>query len=241
MKKVLILILIILLGVMCYNTIKDGYEIGGFSVLGIGEMQAQNEELDTVIAQAEQLKNTDYLAKLGEISTAAKELQSTKKTYEELIAYSSEQEVLDAAKRERYDVEVLWTRVGNHATANGVVPRMDIVASTNNTPNANDLKFTVTGNYIALTDFIRDIEEDVKLGFTIEEFELLPVTSGDGTNLQATFRVKDIFINAETTTTTVSTPETESKNDTTTNNEGTQQNNETKQENKTEENNKTEQ
>lgn len=203
MKKVLILILIILLGVMCYNTIKNGYELAGFSVLGLGEIQVENENLDTELLKAEELKNKDYPSKLGEISTASKELLSTKKTYDELIAYSSEQEVIDAAKSERYDIEVLWTRVGNHATGNGVVPKMDLVASSNNTPNANDLKFTVTGNYIAITDFIRDIEEDVKLGFAIEEFELVPVTAGEGTNLQATFRVKDIFINAETT---ISTP-----------------------------------
>lgn len=207
MKKVLILILIILLGVMCFNTIKDGYKIGGFSVLGIEDIKKGNEDLDTVIEQAEHLKNTEYVSKLASISTAAKELQSTKKAYEELIAYSSEQEVMDAAKTERYDVEVLWTRVGNHATANGIIPKMEVVASVNNTPNANDLKFSVTGNYIAITDFIRDIEEDIKLGFSIEEFELVPVSSGDGTNLQATFRVKDIYINAETIT-TVSTPST---------------------------------
>ena len=97
-------------------------------------------------------------------------------------------------------MEVLWTRIGNHATANGIVPKMESVSSSNNTPNANDLKFTITGNYIAITDFIRDIEEDIKLGFAIEEFELVPVASGDGTQLQATFRVRDIFINTNTIT-----------------------------------------
>lgn len=200
MKKVLILILIILLGVMCYNTIIDGYEIAGFSVLGMGEIITENDKLDVAIDEAEQLKETTYVSTLGTISTAAKQLGSTKKTYEELVAYSSDQEIIDAAKSERYDVEVLWTRIGNHATANGIVPKMEIVSSSNNTPNANDLKFTITGNYIAITDFIRDIEEDIKLGFAIEEFELVPVASGDGTQLQATFRVRDIFINTNTIT-----------------------------------------
>lgn len=219
MKKVLILILIILLGVMCYNTIKDGYEIGGISILGIKDIQEQNEKLDKQIAEVEELKATEYPARLQEISADSKKLISTKKTYEELVAYSSEQEVIDAAKSERYDVEVLWTRVGNHATSNGVVPKMDIVASSNNTPNANDLKFTVTGNYIAITDFVRDLEEDIKLEFVIEEFELVPVTAGDGTNLQATFRVRDIFINADTTTTTTVTPETDTTEEEKTNTE----------------------
>ena len=73
MKKVLILILIILLGVMCYNTIIDGYEIAGFSVLGMGEIITENDKLDVAIDEAEQLKETTYVSTLGTISTAAKQ------------------------------------------------------------------------------------------------------------------------------------------------------------------------
>lgn len=204
MKKLLILIIIILLGFMCYNVVMKGYEIAGISVLSLEQIQNENSNLDASISKVEEAKATTYPAKLAEISSASKELLSNKKAYDELVAYSSEQEVIEASKGERYDIEVLWTRIGNHATANGVIPKMELVSSSKNTPNANDLKFTATGKYIALTDFIRDIEEDVKLGFTIEEFELVPVTAGDGTNLQATFKVKDIFINSETITNSTS-------------------------------------
>ena len=197
MKKVIILLI-----VLCYNTIKDGYNIGELSILSIGQIQEKNNDLDNKISEIDDLRESQYPAKLSEISSEAKKLLSNKKTYEELVAYSSEQDVLNASQTEMYDIEVLWTRIGNHATSNGVIPKMEIVSSSNNTPNANDLKFTATGNYIAITDFVRDIEEDVKLGFTIEEFELVPVTEGDGSNLQATFRVRDVFLNSETITTT---------------------------------------
>ena len=202
MKKVLILIIIILLIVLCYNTINDGFQIGNISVLSIGQIQQENNNLDNKIAEIEELKESQYPSKLTEISSEAKKMLSNKKTYEELVAYSSEQDVLNASQTEMYDIEVLWTRIGNHATSNGVITKMEVVSSSNNTPNANDLKFTATGNYIAITDFIRDIEEDVKLGFTIEEFELVPQTEGDGSILQATFRVRDVFLNSETITTT---------------------------------------
>lgn len=204
MKKILILILIILLGVMCYNTIIDGLQIAGFSIMSIGEIKQENENLDKIIEEAKNKEETEYPAKLNEIKTVAKELQTKKTKYEELKQYSSEQELLNAGQSERYNVEVLWTKIGNYATENGVIPKMEILSSSTSTPNANDLKITVTGNYIAITDFVRDIEDDAKLGFTIEEFELVPVTSGDGSNLQATFRVRDIFINQDTITTTTS-------------------------------------
>lgn len=202
MKKVLILIIIVLLGVMCYNVVMDGIEIGSFSILGIGKIQEENNNLTSTISKANELNDTEYPAKFSQINSAAKELKSTKTQYEELVKYSSEQEILDASKGERYDIEVLWTRIGNHATENGVVPKLEIMSSSNNTPNANDLKFTATGDYIGITDFIREIEEDAKLGFTIEEFELVPSVAGEGSVLQATFRVKDIFLNTETITTT---------------------------------------
>lgn len=202
MKKILILILIILLGVMCCNTITDGLQIAGFSIMSIGEIKQENENLDKTIEEAKNKEETEYPAKLNEINTVAKELQTKKNKYEELKQYSSEQELLNAGQSERYNVEVLWTKIGNYATENGVIPKMEILSSSTSTPNANDLKITVTGNYIAITDFVRDIEDDAKLGFTIEEFELVPVTSGDGSNLQATFKVRDIFINQDTITTT---------------------------------------
>lgn len=202
MKKVLILIIIVLLGVMCYNVVVDGIEIGEFSIWGIGKIQEENNNLDAKIDEVNELSDTEYPAKFSQINSAAKELENKKSEYEERVKYSTEQEILDASKGERYDIEVLWTRIGNHATENGVVPKLEIVSSSNNTPNANDLKFTATGDYIGITDFIREIEEDAKLGFTIEEFELVPSATGDGSVLQGTFRVKDIFLNSDTITTT---------------------------------------
>lgn len=202
MKKVLILIIIVLLGVMCYNVIVDGIEIGEFSIWGIGKIQEENNNLEAKIDEVNELNDTEYPAKFSQINSAATELEDKKNEYEERVKYSTEQEILDASKGERYDIEVLWTRIGNHATENGVVPKLEIVSSSNNTPNANDLKFTATGDYIGITDFIREIEEDAKLGFTIEEFELVPSTTGNGSILQGTFRVKDIFLNSDTITTT---------------------------------------
>ena len=202
MKKVLILVIIVLLGVLCYNTISNGYKIAGISVYGIGKIKEESKSLDDKISNVQQLEEVTYPAKLSELNTAAKNLRSTKKTYDELVVYSSEQEILNASQSERYNVEVLWARVGNHATSNNVVTKMDLVVSSENTPNANDLKFTATGNYSDLTDFIRELEDDDKLSFSIDEFEMVPVTGGNGSVLQATFRVKDIFINSETMTTT---------------------------------------
>ena len=179
MKKVLILILIVLLLVLCFNVVTSGYQIADIKILN--------------------LKEITYPAKINEMNTAAKKLLSSKKTYEELAAYSSEQDVLNATQTERYDIEVLWVRIGNHAEETGVVPKLEVLSSSNNTNGANDLRVTAIGNYIGITDFVREIEDDSKLGFAIENFELIPLSAASGAQLQASFKIKDIFINADTT------------------------------------------
>ena len=55
-----------------------------------------------------------------------------------------------------------------------------------------DLSFTVTGEYIALTDFVYSMENDEKLNFEISNF----VLEKGGENLQATFVVKEVPINS---------------------------------------------
>ena len=54
-----------------------------------------------------------------------------------------------------------------------------------------DLKFTVSGDYIPITEFIYHLEDDNKLGFEISNFEM----AKGGNNLQAAFTVKGVPIN----------------------------------------------
>ena len=202
MKKILIFILIILLGLLCYNIVTTGQEIAGVKILSIKEMQNANEELDTTIAQVEELKEVNYPAKISELNTTAEAMLKKKNEYEELQKYSSEQDVANAKQTEKYDMEVLWVRIGNHAEKCGVVPKLEILSSSDNTIGANDIRITATGSYIGISDFVRAIEDDSKMGFSIDSFELVPVTAGNGSELQATFKIKDVFLNYSTTTIT---------------------------------------
>lgn len=234
MKKILIIVMIVLLSVIAYATVVNGYSIGEFKVLGIKEIQINNNELDIKIQEANKKNTTTYQEKMNQLNVAAKDLITKKKSYEELVSYSKESDVAKAQQFQQYEVEVLWTKVGMYATKNGVVLKFDITESNNGTPNVNDLKFTATGSYISITDFVADLEKDAKLAFTIENFELVPVatqdTNANGRNLQATFRVKDIALNMNTTTispqssTTETNTTTAEGNNTTTNSTNTTNN-----------------
>lgn len=226
MKKILIIVMIVLLSVIAYATVVNGYSIGDFKVLGIKDIQNKNDELNVKIQEANKKNTTTYQEKMNQLNVAAKDLISKKKSYEELVSYSKDSDVAKAQQFQQYEVEVLWTKVGMYATKNGVVLKFDITESSNGTPDVNDLKFTATGSYISITDFVADLEKDAKLAFTIENFELVPAatqdTNANGRNLQATFRVKDIALNMNTTTINQqsNTTETDATNTTTTNTVG---------------------
>ena len=200
MKKLLILILIALTLTLCIFTVINGLSLGGLNILGIKQIQEKNSELDSRIEQATKLASTDYKNTLNELNGNVKKLEDEKKNYEDMVTISTDEEVQISNQFEKYPIEFLRVRIGNHAKSEGTTIKMDIVKETNNTEGMYNINFTVTGTYISITDFIYAIENDSKLGFKIEEFKMIP--GGEGSNLQATFTCKNISIEDISNTTT---------------------------------------
>lgn len=202
MKKLLILILIALLVALTIFTAIQGIKIGKIEILGFTGIQQKNSELDKKIQQAAKLAEKDYKQAVSDVQTNAKKLQQEKKNYEDMIVVA-EGEEQSANQIEKYEIETLWVRLGNHATSEGVVMQMDVIRGSNSAQDVYDLRFTATGSYISITDFISAIENDSTLGFKIEEFKMNPAASG--TDLQATFVCKDITIKDVSATTNIKT------------------------------------
>ena len=191
MRKLLISILLILLIVMTVLCVKNGINIGPLHVLGISQIQEANGELTKKIAEAKST-NDDYTNKLTEIKKLITDLGETRNEYLQTINVSTESEIKEATQTKNYTIEYLWSQVGNHATQEGVSIKMDVVSGV--TEDARNLNFTVTGNYLAITNFITSLENDSSLQFTIDEFSM--------TQNQCTFIVRDVFIKHENTTVT---------------------------------------
>ena len=198
MKKLLILILIALLLALSIFIFVKGVSIGSVEVLGIGGIQTKSEALNKKIQQATVLAEKTYEEAVSDVDTNAKKLEQEKKNYEDMTTVSTDGEVQAAAQLERYEIETLWVRLGNHATSQGVVMQMDVLPSSSGAEDTYNLRFTATGSYISITDFISAIENDSTLGFKIEEFKMVPA----GSNLQGTFVCKDISITQLDTTST---------------------------------------
>ena len=199
MRKILISVLILLLIVMACLVIFKGISIGNFNILSVKQISDENEKLTKEILQTELLMYTTFKTKTDELNKELSNLLTAKQEYLDLANISSEKQISKASQKETYTVEFLWTRLGRHATAQGVTLKYEIASGTTGEEDVKNILFTVTGNYIPIIDFIRAIEDDSDLAFTIENFKMIP--SGDVR--QATFVTKNIRIKSENTTATV--------------------------------------
>jgi len=233
MRKILISILIICLIALTIYMVVDKITLGNFEVLGIKRILQKNDELDQEILNAKTIAEQGVDSKKTELNTAFGKLNEKKVEYEQLVAASTEEEVKTASQFLTYNVEFLWTRIGNHAKKEGVKLKIDFKENTTISNNYN-LDFTVTGIYNGITEFIYGIENDSELGFKIENFNMTNGTEEQG--LVATFTCKNITVNGIEKMTTTNTTEngteenTPIDNSTSTNEKQTKETNTTKAE-----------
>lgn len=192
MKKLLISILILLLIALSIFIGLKGFKIGRIEVLGVKGIQEKNNQLDTQLEQATKLSTIDYKKVTEEVTQNAIKLTEEKKKYDDIIALNVDAEG-EVAQIQKYEIETLWVKLGNHATSEGATIKIEVTKGTNTTEDTYNLNFTAKGSYISITDFISDIENDSTLGFKIENFKMIPSGEEDS-SLQATFICKDIAI-----------------------------------------------
>ena len=204
MRKILMFLLTTLLAILAVLTIKNGIHIGSLQVRGIEEIQTLNNDLTSSIQNVES-KKEDYETTLTKLKTDSKSLQDAKSAYTNLVNISSESDIQEALQTKTYAMEYLWSKVGYIATKLGVTIKMDVssntsVSSATSGTDYKTLKFTVNGDYIAIEEFIRELEDDSDLEFTIDDFSM--------SSKSATFTVKDVKIKTENTGSTSTTSST---------------------------------
>lgn len=218
MKKFVTILLIVALGILIFYSVKEGIEVGEWmTIYSVSQISSKNAELDALIEEIEKLSNTTYKEKQNELSGLTKSLLSEKEKYLNLANLSSDGEIQDATKEESYSIDYLWTRIGNHATQEGVNLKMEKQSS--GIEGLSNLNFTIKGSYVAIINFISAIEKDDQLNFRIENFKVTATetstSSAVSSKLQGSFVVRNISIESSsltedataTDTTTVSTTE----------------------------------
>jgi len=221
MKKILLSVLIVLLLLLVIFMAKDGIKIGDFQIMSVSQISDKNLLIDSKIEEANRLISVEYPKKNEELKNESQKMINAKELYLKETANSTEEEILKATMQETYELDFLFTRIGNHVKEEGVYAEMAVVTGDSN--EVNDINFTVDGTYIGITNFIYAIENDTKLNYRIKNFKLL---SKSGDTLRATFVVKNVRINQETlnrqsASTSYTNTENQTTNEQTTNNQAT--------------------
>ena len=193
MRKYLLILILIITALICLLLMNFG--LG--PIPSFAEVEQARFEKQQALGELNYKNSTEFTAKKAALNSAVEEYKNKKNQYDALI---KEGQITDSDlynSMELYDVDFLWTIIGNYATQKGVTLQFDVAKSSTSTAISSqyvmcDLSFTVTGEYIAITDFIYSMENDEKLNFEISNF----VIEKGGENLQATFVVKEVPINS---------------------------------------------
>ena len=200
MRKYLLILILIITGVLCFSLIIGGLEIGNLKLIkSYSDVEEMSLAKKDAVTELKQKNGAEFAAKSTALASAAEEYKTKKAQYEKLVSEGQIKEA-NPTSLDLYDVGFLWTTIGIYATENGVTLQFDVSKSATAIPTMSseyvmcDLNFTVTGEYIAITDFIYSLENDDKLNFEITDFTL----EKGGENLQATFVVKEVPVNSKT-------------------------------------------
>lgn len=209
MRKYVLIVLLELLAILCIVIIGVGIKIGPFKIYSYPEVLAASKEQKSLVNFSEE-NLQEFEDMQDALKVAAKKYENQKAEYDELIEKGKITTESNIYNSNVYDMDFLWAIVGNYATQNGVLLDFNFWKSASATSVSSEyiickLDFTVTGDYIPITNFISQIESDDTLKFEISNFNL----EKGGGNLQATFSVKNVPINSKnlsaipTTSTTV--------------------------------------
>ncbi|MCI8361849.1 MAG: hypothetical protein HFJ41_01630 [Clostridia bacterium] len=191
MRKILLSIIIVLLLVITYFSLFKGIEIGNLKISSIKQIDENSKLLDEKITEANNKIDIDYPKKREDLKQANDKMREAEERYVAETNASSDKELEAALEIESFDIEKLWTKLGNYARAEEVNLKLVLNRSSSGSTDTKDLSFTVNGSYVGITNFIYDIEDDDQLKFRIYNYKMLPYQNGI---LQATFIVKDVRI-----------------------------------------------
>jgi len=172
-----------------------GIKLGKFEILSISQLQQKNNDVNDKIEESSILTAIDYPDNIDTLEETYDKYLIKKQKYEELSEFVDEDSE-DIYEKKQYDIGYLWRVLGKYATTRNLTLGIDVQKNNNGQNSSYDLNFTVSGQYVNISQFITDIENNSDLFFRIYNFRM----SGSGEIISSTFTVKDINIDPSTIT-----------------------------------------
>ena len=171
MKKILISIIIILLIGLGYTIGVKSLSIGQLKLESVGDIKNASANLDQKFNTSKEISAKTYPKSIEDLDKVVRDLKTAKQQYQAKTLNNPDvQSNLGIIQVEKYNIEYLWTIIGNYATKNGVKLTLDIKSTS--AQDVYNLNFSLEGKYIGITDFIYSLEDDSELKFEIKDFKM---------------------------------------------------------------------
>lgn len=171
MKKILISIIIILLIGLGYTIGVKSLSIGQLKLESVGDIKNASANLDQKFNTSKEISAKTYPKSIEDLDKVVRDLKTAKQQYQAKTLNNPDvQSNLGVIQVEKYNIEYLWTIIGNYATKNGVTLTLDIKSTS--AQDVYNLNFSLEGKYIGITDFIYSLEDDSELKFEIKDFKI---------------------------------------------------------------------
>lgn len=171
MKKILISVLLVLLLILAYVVFVPGLNVGPIKINSVKAIKEASSNLDSDFDTANGLVNISYPDEVDKLQKAITNLKTSKQDYENKNLQNKEANAMETVQIKVYTIDYIWTILGNYKNDRGLASLTLDLKSTQ-AEDVYDLQFTLTGNYVGITDFIYDIEDDEELNFEIQNLKL---------------------------------------------------------------------
>lgn len=186
MKKILISILIVLLLILSYFWIWHGIKV--IKIESVNDIKKAGLKLEEHLNSANELDSQTYPNKEEELKKAIDSLKASKQEYENKSKYNTSGTSIGNVEIKTYKIHYLWAVLGSYRKEENV-KSLNLDLKTTGTQDVYDLQITLVGSYVAITDFIYDMENDEQLNFEVKNLSIQPytttttiTTSGSGAN-----------------------------------------------------------
>lgn len=189
-KKILLLALVIILAVGLFSSFAHGVSL---KLLGLTidtksytDIAKMSQELVNKKNTLENKNTTEYPQAITRQQAAQSSFRINKSAYDELALKASPSDIRKANQKEEYLLDYLWMKIGTYANISDVKVLI--------TPKQEESRiyFDVSGQYIAVINFIYDLENDEDLAFNIDNMVMQGGSSDAVTN--ASFFVANVNV-----------------------------------------------
>ena len=189
-RKILLLALVVVLAIGLYSSFAHGVNVSlfgfNFNTKSYSSIIKESQTLVDQRATLERLNTKDFESEKSKLKSSESRFNSAKQAYDDVANNASVEEIRKANQEEKYLLDYLWIKIGTYANDSDIKVKIE--------PDHEKklINFNVSGQYIAVINFIYDLENDSELKFNVDNIVMQGGSSSAVT--KASFVVKNVDV-----------------------------------------------